>query len=301
MRHDYRIEGHVNGRHVLGQGSGRIDSATGVSEMDVTFEQMPDSWDPRTIVLMCCDRALVMAAQETTGTVGMLRASGGLLSIGRHLPGNSRDSVIRSSSGELMAHVQATSITDFRAAEPFDHSRIEGGFSHLRRGVNGIKRIPGFDGVMMQAGPGLVVVTTRFTAELEDGSTVYGTTNYPHYLPEQAVQVPHYQILRVVSVEQNLTGNHLYSQVTTQVLPLAPPADDAMSATVERLAGRHVRWTHHPAVPGEAHDTSLHHNRHPLCQLQAALGVRDGAGADGRHGPPLASSRRRSSFPVRDG
>jgi hypothetical protein len=203
--------------------------------MDVTFEQMADGWDPRTIVLMCCDRALVMAAQETTGTVGMLRASGGVLSIGRDLPGNDRESVIRDRGGQLMAHVRATSATDIRVREPFDHSRIDGGFSHLRRGVNGIEHIPAFDGVMMQAGPNLVVVTTRFTAELEDGTTVYGSTNYPHYLPEQTVEIPYYQILRVESVEQELAGNHLYSKVTTRVLPLTPPGDDTVSATVERL------------------------------------------------------------------
>lgn len=54
-----------------------------------------------------------------------------------------------------MAHVQATSMTDFRTGEAFDHSRIEGGFSHLRRGVNGIKHNPAFDGVMIQTGPNL--------------------------------------------------------------------------------------------------------------------------------------------------
>ena len=204
--------------------------------MDVTFAEMADGWDPRTIVLMCCDRALIMAAQETAGTVGMYRASGGVLSIGGHLPGNPRDSVMRTAEGELMAHIQATSATDLRAEEPYDHSRIMGGFSHLRRGVNGIRHIPAFDGVMMQAGPNLVVVTTRFTAELEDGSTLYGSTNYPHYLPEQAVQIPYYQIVRVESVEQALDGDHLYSKVTTRVLPLTPPGDDTVSATVERLA-----------------------------------------------------------------
>lgn len=236
MRHDYRIEGHVNGRHVLGHGAGQINPATGVSEMDVNFKRMAQGWDPRTIVLMCCDRALIMAAQETAGTVGMYRASDGVLSIGGHLPGNNRDSVMHNADGELMAHVEATSLTDFRTNEPFDHSRIEGGFSHLRRGVNGIKHIPPFDGVMMQVGPNLVVVTTRFTAELEDGSTIYGSTNYPHYLPEQAAEIPYYQLLRVESVEQELDGDHLYSKVTTRVLPLTPPGDDTVGATVERLA-----------------------------------------------------------------
>jgi hypothetical protein len=236
MKHDYQIEGHVNGRHVLGRGAGEVDPSTGVSEMNVTFEQIAEGWDPRTIVLMCCDRALIMAAQETTGTVGMYRASGGVLSIGGHLPGNERDSVMRTADGDLMAHVRAISMTDFRAEQPFDYSRIEGGFSHLRRGVNGISHIPAFDGVMMQAGPNLVVVTTRFTAELEDGTTIHGSTNYPHYLPQQAVEIPYYQILRVEAVQQELDGNHLYSKVITRVLPLTPPGDDTMSATVERMA-----------------------------------------------------------------
>lgn len=236
MRHDYRIDGHVNGRHVLGRGYGESDPDSGVSEMEVTFDRMAAGWDPRTIVLMCCDRALIMAAQETPGTVGMFRASGGELSIGGQLAGNGRDSVMRTTNGDLMAHVRATSLTNLRSDEPYDHSHIEGGISHLRRGENGIKHIPAFDGVMMQAGPNLVVVTTRFSAELEDGSTIYGSTNYPHFLPEQSVEIPYYQLVRVESVEQELDGNNLYSRVLTRILPMTPPADDAVSAGVARMA-----------------------------------------------------------------
>lgn len=235
MKHEYRIDGHVNGRNVLGRGQGGIDPDSGVSEMEVTFEQMAEGWDPRTIVLMCCDRALIMAAQETPGTVGMFRASGGLLSIGRDLPGNDRESFMRTSEGKTMAHVRATSHTDFTGSRPRDESRIEGGLSHLRRGINGIKHIPAFDGLMMQAGPRLVVVTTRFSAELEDGTTIYGSTNYPHYLPNQQVEVPYYQLVRVESVEQQLDGNHLYSKVVTRVLPFGPPAEDAIDATVAQV------------------------------------------------------------------
>lgn len=235
MKHDYRIEGHVNGRHVLGRGRGEIDPENGVSEMEVTFERMADGWDPRTIVLMCCDRALIMGAQETHGTVGMFRASRGLLSIGRDLPGNGRDSYMRTADGRTMAHVRATSNTNFATSHPHDESRIEGGISHLRRGVNGIREIPSFDGIMMQAGPKLVVVTTRFSAELEDGSTIYGSTNYPHYLPAQEVEVPYYQLVRVESVEQHLEGNHLYSRIVTRVLPLRPAAGDALDAISGRV------------------------------------------------------------------
>lgn len=236
MQHDYSIDGYVNGQHILGRGTGRIDPYAGTSEMEVDFEKIPDGWDPRTIVLMCCDRALVMGAKEEPGTVGMHRASGGVLSIGRDLPGNGRDGVMRTADGTLVAHVQATSATDLRGSRPADSSRVEGGFSRLQRGVNGIKRIAPFDGLMMQAGPRLVVVTTRYTAELEDGSLIYGTTNYPHYLPEQEAEIPYYQILRVESVEQELDGNRLYSRVEARTLPLTPPAHDAVSAAVDRIA-----------------------------------------------------------------
>lgn len=93
---------------------------------------------------MCCDRALITGAQEAPGTVGMFRASGGLLSISRDLPGNGRDSFMRTAGGMTMAHVRATWHTDFASSSPRDESRIEGGISHLRRGVNGIKHIPSF-------------------------------------------------------------------------------------------------------------------------------------------------------------
>lgn|GEM_PF-2775882 len=236
QRHDYRVEGVVNGRPVLGVGEGVIDTTTGVSEINVEFTHLAEGWDPRTIVLMCCDRALVMAARETPGTVGMYRASGGYLSIGRHLIGNNRETYARAADGRVLAHVRASSVTDFRTDPAIDHSRIEGGVSHLRFGVNGIAHVPAFDGIMMQAGPGLIVVTTRFTALLEDGTSLYGSTTYPHYLPEQSVEVPYYQILRVESVEQEFDGRLLWSRVTTSVLPLAPPIADQEHAAIERLA-----------------------------------------------------------------
>ncbi|QVQ51096.1 hypothetical protein J4H86_19995 [Spiractinospora alimapuensis] len=238
MKHDYSITGHVNGRHIQGRGTGAIDPSTGVSEMDVTFERIADGWDPRSIVLMCCDRALIMAAREELGAVGMFRASGGELTIGGHLPGNGREGVMRTGRGELMAHVNATSRTDLRGDAPFDHSRVEGGFSHLKQGLNGIKRIPPFDGVMFQAGPNLVVVTTRFVAELEDGSTIFGSTNYPHYLPDQVIEIPGHQQLRVESVEQRLDGSHLYSKVTTSVMPLIAQPQEPVSQLTEPLMAR---------------------------------------------------------------
>lgn len=79
----------------------------------------------------------------------------------------------------------------------------------------------------MQAGPGLVVVTTSYRAELEDGTTVHGSTNYPHYLPKQRHELNTHQLLRVESISQELDGNHLHSQVTAKVLTLPPHEDTA--------------------------------------------------------------------------
>ncbi len=158
MEHDYSVEGFVNERFVNGHGTGKIDPKTGTSEMEVTFTSLPDGWDPRTIVLMCCDRALVMASREVGGATSIRRASGGWLSIGRHLHDGGRDSVMYDDAGQILARVRATSETDFRGTTRFDRSRIEAGVSHLRPGRNGIAEIPAFDGVMMQAGPRLVTV-----------------------------------------------------------------------------------------------------------------------------------------------
>jgi hypothetical protein len=235
MDHEYRIEGFINDRPVVGLGKGKIDVLSGTSEMEVGFTELPAGWDPRTIVLMCCERVLVMASREIGGAVGLRRASGGWISMGRHLHDGGRDSFIYDQNGQVMAHVRATSETDLRGDRCFDHSRIEGGVSHLHRGRNGIAAIPAFDGIMMQAGPNLVTVVSRFTAELEDGSTVYGRTFYPHYLPVQVVGVPYYQILRVESVHQELDRNRLYSRVVSSVLPLGAPDEDVVTAEAERL------------------------------------------------------------------
>ncbi len=238
MDHEYRIEGHVNGRQVAGAGSGAIDPRTGASELEVVFSELPEGWDPRTIVLMCCERAAAMSARETAGAVSIRRASGGYMTIGRHLATVERDTWFHAEDGRIMAKARASSVTDLRDGKRFDHSRIEGGISHLRVGTNGIAEIPSFDGIMMQASPNVIVVTTRFTARLEDGSTIYGSTNYPHYLPEPVTTIPDYQILRVESVDQEFDGRRLYSKVVTCVLPLLPPFEDTVTAEAERVIAR---------------------------------------------------------------
>jgi hypothetical protein len=234
MDHEYRLDGTVNDQPVLGIGRGKIDPVTGTAELDADFSQMPDGWDPRTIVLMCCIRAFTMASREVGGAVGMRRASGGRLTIGGHLKRNERDSFISDAECRVLSHVRATSDTDLRDGKRYDHSRIASGRSSLRRGENGVASIAPFDGIMLQSGPNRVSVLTRFTAQLEDGTTAFGSTTYPHYLPNQQIAVPYYQILRVESVEQELVGNHLYSRVVSSVLPLSAPLEDVVTAEAER-------------------------------------------------------------------
>jgi hypothetical protein len=41
----------------------------------------------------------------------------------------------------LTVDVRASSVTDFRHDSRYDHSRVGGGVSHLRRGVNGIAHV----------------------------------------------------------------------------------------------------------------------------------------------------------------
>jgi hypothetical protein len=190
--------------------------------LEVSFELLPEGWDPRTIVLMCCDRAVVMASREAGGAVGMFRASGGYLTIGRDLVNSHRWGMMRDIDGLIMVDVRASSVTDFRDdAGRYDHSRIEGGVSHLRRGANGIAQVRPFTGVMVQAGPRLVTVSTNYEAVLEDGSTLYGTTFYPHYLPHQEVELRGVQLLSVVSVDQEFDGRRLWVRTVSAVSPLA--------------------------------------------------------------------------------
>jgi hypothetical protein len=220
MDHGYRIEGNVNERSLLGIGAGFADPATGVSEVEVRFEQIPAGWDPRTIVLMCCCRSLVMASRESGGAVGMYRASGGYMTIGRHLINGGRESMIRDGDGQVMAHARASSESDYRGDNPHDHSRVEHAVSHLHPGVNGVAHIMPFTGVMMQAGPKLVTLTTSYEVELEDGSTVHGATYYPHYLPEQQVELPSVQLLSVLSVQQEFDGKRLWMRTESEVTPM---------------------------------------------------------------------------------
>jgi hypothetical protein len=238
MEHDYRIERHINGRRMLGLGSGYTDPASGVSEIDVTFEELADKWDPRSIVLMCCARATIMASQEKGGAVGMYQASGGHVTIGRDLVGAGRWAVVRNQQDEIMVDVRASSETDLCSPERFDRSRVDGGISHLVPGTNGIANVDLVTGVMMQAGPKVVTVTTRYQIALEDGSTVYGTTFYPHYLPKQRVEIPGIQMLTVDSITQEFDGTHLWVKSHSSVEPLERSATMTVQEPVAVSARR---------------------------------------------------------------
>lgn len=94
-------------------------------------------------------------------------------------------------------------------------------YSDLPHRVNGIAEIRPFSGVMVQAGPGLVTVTTSYEALLEDGSVLHGATYYPHWLPFQRVELPSVQRLWVTSIEQELNGSLLRVRTMSHVSPMA--------------------------------------------------------------------------------
>jgi hypothetical protein len=234
MDYTYRLQGHVNSRLVDGRGTGRIDPDAGISELDVTFPQRPTGWDPRSIVLMCCSKSAVLGTRATDGAIGLYRASGGYLTIGRELVQGFRWGMIRDEAGQIMADIRASSVTDFRPEHATDASRIEGGVSHLEPGINGVAAVQTLTGLMVQAGPNLVTVTTNYTVTLEDGSTAYGTTFYPFYLPEQRVTLPGPQLLTVQRLDQELTGNRMRMNTESTLTPLVPAAvsDPALISTL---------------------------------------------------------------------
>jgi hypothetical protein len=88
---------------------------------------------------------------------------------------------------------------------------------------------------MVQVGPNLITVTTNYEAVLEDGSTLYGTTFYPHYLPHQAVELPGMQLLAVLSVQQDFDGKRLRVRTESEASPLVPGTADAVPARVASI------------------------------------------------------------------
>lgn len=218
--HDYSIEGWVSGRIVLGEGKGTINRTLGVSEMEVKFSKLPATWDPRSIVLMCCNRALVMASREE-GAISMYTASKGCVTIGRDISQSNRIGVIHDGNGQLYANVQASSNTDLRGEVKIDSSRIESGFCNLTPGVNGINHVKPFSGTMLQSGPKIVTLVTSYEVETEDNKILFGYTFYPHYLPEQELMLDSIQELKIEKIEQELNGNVLWLRTTSVVRPMS--------------------------------------------------------------------------------
>jgi len=221
---DYTISGHVNSRTVAGRGRGRIDFDSGVSELEVTFSKIAPGWDPRTIVLMCCDRMNIMGSRPLEGAVSLYEASGGYASIGRHIVNDFRRAKATDDDDELVVDVLASSLTDLRGAggdvRGRDDSRIEGGVSHLVPGRNGVAHIRRAVGLMQQASPKVVTVATSYEVELEDGSTMFGNTYYPHYLPEPKRVIPGPQLWRMDHVAQTFDGTTLHVESVTSLVPL---------------------------------------------------------------------------------
>lgn len=223
IQYDYTIDGTVNRLDkVEGRGMGTTDPDTGETTLTVHFDPLPEHWDPRTIIMMCCLRSLVMGSREINGAIGMYRASGGYLTIGHHIP-MKRGFTMVAEDGEVLVRGEASSITDFRPDRGADASSTDC-YSKLVPGVNGIARLRPFDGLMHQAGPNLVVVTTVFTAEMEDGRLAHGTTHYPHWLPEPKMVVPGPQLLRCTKVEQTLENGTLHLVTRTEVEPMTTAA-----------------------------------------------------------------------------
>lgn len=217
---DYRIDGNINSQQAQGHGRGLIGLDSGVNELEVEFNKMPANWDPRTIVLMCCDRVLFMGSRSLEGAVSPFEASGGYASIGRHIVNDFRRAKITDPEDRVLVDVAASSLTDLRGANPTDESRIEGGVSHLMPGRNGIARIISASGLMQQASPRMVTLATRYEVELEDGMIATGHTYYPHYFPEPAMALPGPQQWRMEQVRQEFDGNRLWVQTVTSVAPL---------------------------------------------------------------------------------
>jgi hypothetical protein len=226
VKFDYRIEGHVNGRALAGTGVGAVDPHSGTAEVEVTFTDLPTGWDPRTIILMCCNRATVFAPRSINGAATLLEASGGLADIGRSVIGACRWGYMRDAAGIVLADLRASSYTDLRdPTHGFDSSVVEGGISHLHPGTNGIKTIKPFTGVLTQAGPNMVTAHTTYEVELEDGTAGYGSTFYPYHLPDQKVILDKPHLLSVNDIHAEFDG-------VTAVLRL--------SATIEPLTGVQV-------------------------------------------------------------
>ena len=121
-----------------------------------------------------------------------------------------------------------------------DDSRIEGGVSHLYPGRNGVAHIRRAVGLMQQASPKVVTVATSYEVELEDGSTMYGNTYYPHFLPEPRRVIPGPQLWRMDHVAQQFDGTTLHVESVTSVVPLVEIEEERSGGAVAYSPGEGV-------------------------------------------------------------
>lgn len=216
----YSIDGHLRPGSISGRGTMRVGADAGAGELEVEFAERPLGWDPRTIVLMCCSRAVGMPAREDGGAASLLRISGGRTTIGIDLPNFPRRAALTDESGQLRAEVSAASRTDLADQQPYDCSTVIGGFSRMEPGDDGLAVVESVTGVMQQSGPRLVTVTTTYQVRTEQGELLTGTTFYPHYLPNPQAALAGPQAFSLDVEELTWDGRTMYARARACVAQL---------------------------------------------------------------------------------
>lgn len=217
----YSIVGNLEGSPIEGHGVIRADPHQGLGEIEVKFQKRPRLWDPRTIVLCCCSRAIGAPARQSYGAASLLDLSGGFITIGEDLQGVCRRASIVDDEGLLRAEISATSLTNLSGDNPYDRSRVVGGFSRMEPGASGVAAIETVSGIMLQCSPHLVTLTTTYDIVCEDGSTLHGTTYYPHFLPRPVGTMVAPQHFELQVEELSFDNETMFARTYASVTPIA--------------------------------------------------------------------------------
>lgn len=216
----YAIDGALSNGEISGTGVIRVGADAGVGELEVQFDQRPTGWDPRTLVLMCCSRAVGMSARESAGATSLLSASGGVTTIGVDLPALPRRAALTDERGKLRAEVSASSRTDWASSQPYDLSTVLDGFSRMEPGHSGLASVDSVTGVMLQSGTYLLTVTTSYQVRTEEDEQLFGTTFYPHYLPAPHATLARPQAFSLDVEELSWDGRTMCARTRAEVAPL---------------------------------------------------------------------------------
>lgn len=191
---DYQLTGCVNNAPLEVTGKGIADFSFGIYEMSLSLPRVPMHWDPAFVILICCDRMMGVCAKQEKNALNIHSLSGGNHTLAWRQAG------IYDEGGREVGYASASSHGRKEGNTLFSRSQLLTGHIHLGLLEKVIRIATPFTATMMKFGPDMVLITSAYSFETDQGNKYKGYTVYPYRMADKkTIDGP--QLLTIESVD----------------------------------------------------------------------------------------------------